>query len=150
MRAIVTGWKLLDLCRRLDPDEVRERQERSLLALVEHAVRTVPFWQERFQDAGLVAADIRRLEDLTKIPVVRKEELRAADPAALLSSEFPVESLVAEHTMGSTSRPFTVRFTAVMPEPRTASSAPELRGRPSWGILNWMGPARASTTTTSS
>jgi phenylacetate-CoA ligase len=79
----------MDLSRRRNAREIRARQEAGLIALVEHAVMTVPFWRERFAAAGLGAGDIRSLEDLTRIPVVRRTELQAADPGSLVSSAFP-------------------------------------------------------------
>lgn len=108
MRVLSTGLANLHLGCRRDAAAIRNLQGRKLVALAEHAVMTVPFWRARFAAAGLAAGDIRSLEDLMKIPVVGKAELMAAEPRALLSSEFPKDELREEKTSGTTGRPFTV------------------------------------------
>jgi len=110
MDPLATWRAYLDLRRRRSDRAIRARQERALVSVVEHAVMTVPFWRERFAAAGLGAGDIRSLEDLAKVPVLRRNELAAADPAAVVSAAWNPAALRAERTRGTSGPPFTVRL----------------------------------------
>jgi phenylacetate-CoA ligase len=78
-----------------------------LRSLVEHAYRTVPFYRERFDAAGLRPEDIREPADLRRLPLTRRADLQNAGDAAL-SNAFSRDSLVAYRSTGSTGRPLTV------------------------------------------
>ena len=93
-----------------DQGRLRRSQEARLRRLVAHAGRTVPFYRQRFERAGIDPDQIRGLRDLQRIPVTTKADLQAAGPDATLSSAFDPADLVREHTSGSTGRPFTVAF----------------------------------------
>ena len=62
----------------------RERYQSSwLTALVEHAWTNAPGVRRRMQEAGLAPKNIRSVDDLTRLPVIRKSampELQKADP----------------------------------------------------------------------
>jgi phenylacetate-CoA ligase len=73
----------LFLRRRLRGAALRRAREARLLALVRHAFENVPFHAERFRAAGLEPGDVRSLDDLPRLPVTTKEELRRAGDAAL-------------------------------------------------------------------
>jgi phenylacetate-CoA ligase len=55
-------------------DAIAAHQARSLRALVAAASR-VPFYRDRFRTAGVEAADIRTLDDLTRLPVLERDDL---------------------------------------------------------------------------
>jgi phenylacetate-CoA ligase len=95
-----------------DRGALRRLQERKLRRVVEHAYRTVPFYRERWDRAGVTPGSVRSLEDLARLPIVSKREMQAAGPDALTSRAFEPAALVAERTSGSSGRPFTVRFEA--------------------------------------
>jgi phenylacetate-CoA ligase len=68
----------------------------------------VPFYHELFRDAGVSPTDVTGLDDLSKLPVVKKEELRAENPSRLVSSDFELSRLKIQRTSGSTGKPFQV------------------------------------------
>lgn len=92
------------------PGEIRRIQCEKLRRLAAHAYRTVPFYRDRFDAAGITPDDLRTPEDLARLPVTTKAELQAAGPDAITSLAYPRGTLKEEHTSGSTGRPFTVRF----------------------------------------
>lgn len=83
-------------------------RERRLRRLLRHAYDTVPFYRERWQAAGVGPEDVRSIADLARVPVVTKEELRAAG-SDVLSSVFAGRNDVRSlRTSGSSGQPFTL------------------------------------------
>ncbi len=72
--------------------------------LLVHAHATVPFWRARMDAAGFRPAGFGRIEDLAVLPPLTRADVTRV-PEDLLSSEFPMESLVQVRTGGSTSAP---------------------------------------------
>jgi phenylacetate-CoA ligase len=68
-----------------------------------------PFYRRKWQDAGVSPAMLRRLEDLTKFPVVQKAELRQAQAAAPPFGDYlcvaPEDVARIHGTSGTTGRP---------------------------------------------
>src|SRR3546814_14122485 len=65
----------------LGPDELFYHQGRQLRALFSHAVRTVPFYRDRFAAAGVDPAAEVTWETLRRLPVLARAELQAAGAA---------------------------------------------------------------------
>jgi phenylacetate-CoA ligase len=59
-------------------DELRARQSAALRRLARHAFEQVPFYRRRFEAAGLDPDDVCGVEDLARLPVVTRDELRDA------------------------------------------------------------------------
>ena len=87
-------------------DKLRTYQEKRLRSVVEYAYNFVPFYHEKFRKAGVTPSDIKTLEDLAKLPIVRKDEMILENPRKLVSMEFDVNKLKIERTSGSTGLPF--------------------------------------------
>ncbi len=58
------------------PNELRELQNKKLRALVEHAYANVPYYRRIFQERGLTGKDIQTTEDLRKLPILTKNNIR--------------------------------------------------------------------------
>ncbi len=86
-------------------------QERRLARLVRHAYESVPFYRALFDRAGIAPGDIRCLADLSRLPVVTKNELVAAPPGDLLARGTNLSSLVSRRTSGSSGPVFTMART---------------------------------------
>jgi phenylacetate-CoA ligase len=84
--------------------EIRAWQTTALRQLAEHAIATVPFWQDRFAQAGLQPRDIAQPEDLQALPLLTKADLRAQGER-LLSTAYSQETLHRHATSGSTGVP---------------------------------------------
>ena len=83
------------------PAVVRERQERGLRALVAHAAATCPFYRDAWQAAGIDPAGVRTLEDLRRLPIVGKDDIRQHGDR-LISTRYRKQDLRRAKTGGST------------------------------------------------
>jgi phenylacetate-CoA ligase len=76
---------------------------------VEWAWERSPFYRRRWEAAGVSPASLQRLDDLARFPVVRKEDLRAAQAAAPPFGDYlcvePGEVARIHGTSGTTGRP---------------------------------------------
>ena len=76
----------------------REFQERlqfqRLKALLSHAYDNVPYYHDLFKRAGIKVDDIRNPNDIEKIPITRKKDIREARG---FTSYLECKSLVAEY-----------------------------------------------------
>ena len=59
------------------PEELRRHQGEALAQFLLHAYQNVPYWQETFRRLGLTPADIKSPEDLKKLPIIDKADIRA-------------------------------------------------------------------------
>jgi phenylacetate-CoA ligase len=61
------------------PATLRRLQWERFQAILRHAYDNSPFYRRRFEGLGLTPADIRSPDDLVKIPVTTREDLREAE-----------------------------------------------------------------------
>lgn len=106
---IVKGWQILRN-RKLSRDALDELRNRKLRILVQHAYENVPFYRELFHAAGLSSEDIQTVDDLKKIPVTKKDNLRSAGLDNVLAKGVDVSTCYKTRTNGSTGEPFTTYF----------------------------------------
>jgi phenylacetate-CoA ligase len=81
-------------------EELADLQLKGLQWTVSHALQGSPFYRKKFNDAGVQPDDIRRLEDLQKLPFTAVEDLRDGYPFPLLS--VPLEKVVRIHASSGT------------------------------------------------
>lgn len=95
-------------------EQLQALQLLKLRRLVQHSFQQVPFYRRLWSEAGVRPEDIRSLEDLTRLPVVEKRDLRAAFPDQVLARNVDPAELVPYTSSGSTGEPF--RFTMTRAE----------------------------------
>jgi len=93
---------------RWDRERLKDYQEKRLREVVQYAYAHVPFYHRFFNMAGVAPSDIKCVDDLRKLPVVRKSDMKKEPYRNLISTEFARTPLKAERTGGSTGEPFTV------------------------------------------
>jgi phenylacetate-CoA ligase len=86
----------------LSRSELAELQSSRLRALIEYAYAHVPYVRNRMQECGVRPADIQSTEDLRRLPVMTKADIRAH--RSELRSEI-ARNLVLNSTTGSTGEP---------------------------------------------
>jgi len=86
--------------------EIKELQEIKLRKLVHHAYQHVPFYRQRFDEAGLQPQDIQTIEDLQKLPMLTKSDVRENLYFDLLSDNHRKDRILKVQTSGSTGEPF--------------------------------------------
>jgi phenylacetate-CoA ligase len=91
--------------------ELEELQLRRLKSTVEKVYKNVPFYQNKFKEAGITPEDIQSLKDLSKLPTTRKANLRENYPFGLFA--VPIDEVVRVHaSSGTTGKPTVVGYTA--------------------------------------
>ena len=86
-------------------------QLRRLQATLNRVYATVPFYQKKFEEAGITPSEIRSLEDIQKIPFTTKQDLRDNYPFGMFA--VPMDNVVRIHaSSGTTGKPTVVGYTA--------------------------------------
>lgn len=92
-------------------EELEELQLRRLKSVAEKVYKNVPFYQRKFQEAGVTPQDIKSLADISRLPTTRKQDLRDNYPFGLFA--VPLEEVVRVHaSSGTTGKPTVVGYTA--------------------------------------
>jgi len=85
-------------------------QLRRLQATLERVYAVVPFYREKFREAGVAPGDVRSLDDLKRLPFTTKQDLRDNYPYGLFAA--PMENVVRIHaSSGTTGKPTVVGYT---------------------------------------
>ena len=90
------------------PGEWQRLQEERLRAMVRHAYENVPLYREKYERAGIDPGTIRTLDDLQKLPLVSKDDLKKGFPLAILSRRIDPKNCLTVSTSGSTGSPVRV------------------------------------------
>jgi len=86
-------------------------QLQRLQALVRRVYERVPFYHDRFEEAGVRPEHIRTLDDLRRLPFTRKSDFRDNYPFGLFA--VPLSQVVRVHaSSGTTGKPIVVGYTA--------------------------------------
>jgi phenylacetate-CoA ligase len=83
--------------------EIEAYQNEKLRALVRHAYENVPYYRERWRALKISPDDIRSRDDLQKLPVLTKEEVRQ-NVDRFVSTKAPRRQLLSRHTSGTTGK----------------------------------------------
>lgn len=95
-RLLETQW--------LSPAELRALQLQRIKRLVEHAYSNVPFYGQRFREAGIHPNDIKTLDDFRRIPRLTRSDIQH-NLESLIATNFPDSALHRDATGGSTGEP---------------------------------------------
>ena len=91
-------------------DRLRALQSERLSALAAYVYERVPFYRERFDEAGVSPGDIRSIDDLGRLPFTRKSDLRDHYPFGLFA--VPRAEVERIHcSSGTTGQPTVVGYT---------------------------------------
>jgi len=85
--------RVLEETQWLSPKKIQQLQIRNLRALLRHAYETVPYYRRIFKKRRLVPDDIKRIDDLVKLPVLTKADVRK-NYWNLVSRGFPKSELI--------------------------------------------------------
>jgi phenylacetate-CoA ligase len=91
----------------LSREELRKLQEKGLRAIIKHAYQNSPFYHQLFRSLEIRPGDIKRLEDLEKLPIVTKDEVKK-NYQKFIARNYKV--FFQRCTSGSTGAPFTMSF----------------------------------------
>ena len=86
------------------PSQLEELQQEKLRVLLEHAYKNVPYYRKVFDNLGLKPKDIQDKEDLTRLPLLRKEDI-IKNPSTLIAKNISKKELMPMTTSGTTGSP---------------------------------------------
>src|ERR1017187_7280235 len=102
-------------------EQVQEFQWHELRLLLEHAFRSVPYYQKKYAAAGIELGDIKTREDFSKLPSLSRDEVGAYRYE--LCSRLPKGRLIPHATGGSSGVPTRFFITRDSYDWRCAASA---------------------------
>jgi phenylacetate-CoA ligase len=85
-------------------DKLVAYQNKKLREIVRYAYDNVPFYHNWFRERKIRPEDLRTVKDLSKLSILRKEEVRR-NHKDMVSKEFDIPKLKACRTSGSTGEP---------------------------------------------
>ena len=100
-------WKLyeeFDKNQWLSQPSLEAYQNEKLQLLIKHVYSNVPYYAQIMKSLKLTPSDIKTREDLHKLPILRKEEVRK-NLSTLVSAKYPKLLLRHGHTSGTTGSP---------------------------------------------
>lgn len=96
---------------RMNPEEIKEMQDRLLRQTVSYAYNYSPFYRKLYDSAGVKPDDIKGVEDITKLPFVKKQDLRDNYPYGMFA--VPLSKIVRIHaSSGTTGKPTVTGYTS--------------------------------------
>lgn len=94
----------------LPQSELRTLQDERLRNLVHYIYERVPFYKNALDEKGINPSDIKSVNDITKLPITKKTNLRDHYPTGLFA--VPMEEVKRIHaSSGTTGRPTIVGYT---------------------------------------
>lgn len=91
-------------------DELAKLQFQRLQWTLKWAYEHVPFYQKKFHEIGITPKDVKSLEDLVKLPLTSKADMKDNYPFGLFA--VPMNKIVRVHSSsGTTGKPIVVGYT---------------------------------------
>ena len=93
--------------RSLNEVQLKRYKDKLFRKTIEYAY-TVPVYHNKYKDAGIHLSDIKRIEDIEKLPFITKDDLRDNYPNGLIPPDFDKSNGFELSTSGSTGKPVTI------------------------------------------
>jgi phenylacetate-CoA ligase len=94
--------------RRLPSARLEQLRLAKLRSVARHAMENVPFYRELYRSAGVRPDEIRTLEDLRCLPLVRRKDIQAAGAEAVAPASERSGPRLARETSGYSGQPLVV------------------------------------------
>ena len=95
---------------KLPRTKIKELQIKRLKETVKHTFENIPFYNKKFKDLKIKPEDIKTLEDIHKLPITTKDDLRDSAPFGFLAVS--LDNCIELHaSSGTTGIPITVCYT---------------------------------------
>jgi len=109
----VNAFRLLVQARKnqwLKPSELEELQAKRLRAMIKHAYDNTEFYHRKFKDAGIRPEDIRTVDDLKKVPLTTKDDVRNYGLTEMTSHGLSLNKCRIVPTSGSSGTPMRIVY----------------------------------------
>ena len=88
----------------ISPEQLKKYQDKSFKKIVKYAY-TVPLYHNKYKKNGIHPNDINGIEDIKKLPIITKDDLRENFPNNIVSKNFKASKNFLISTSGSTGKP---------------------------------------------
>jgi len=105
---VLRNWASLQRSQWMNRTSLAKLQNRRLRKTVHHACQKVPFYQKLYKSAGVDSNSITSVKDIAKLPITRKEQLRAAPLQERTASGTDLSACRVHTTSGSTGATLTL------------------------------------------
>lgn len=102
-KGVVKALRQLEKTQWYSPSEIRELQLVKLKSLIDYAYERIPYYRKNFEERGLKPSDINSLEDVSKLPVLTKGDIK--ENLSLMVDPNFRGKLIKNTTSGSTGHP---------------------------------------------
>jgi phenylacetate-CoA ligase len=85
----------------VNADTLRKIQEKKLRYLVNHAYRNIPLYRKKFKKANITPSDITAVDNIIKLPLTTKDDIKAAYPGGTCAPGCSEETCLMNRTSGS-------------------------------------------------
>ena len=89
-------------------EQLRALQSERLVSQVRHVWDNVPYYRQKMEESGVSPADIKSIDDITKLPFLKKDDLRESYPDGLRG--VPAKQCVRIHSTSGTTGKRVVAF----------------------------------------
>lgn len=89
-------------------EKLKRFQDKRIRQVVRNAYNSVPFYNRFFRENNIDLEEIRGIEDLSKLPILRKDEFKQQNPRDIVSDNYDLAELKKVRTSGSTGKPFEI------------------------------------------
>jgi phenylacetate-CoA ligase len=95
----------------LSRDKIKALQLKRLRQTIHKMYNKVPFYKQKFKELCIKPDDIKKLEDIHKLPFTNKEDLRVNAPFGMMATS--IDNCIELHaSSGTTGTPVTVAYTS--------------------------------------
>lgn len=108
-RAFRRYWDEFSETEYWDREELEKLQWEKFKKLLSYSYENVCFYRNRFKQVGITPEDIKSFDDLTKIPMLTKKDIRN-HLDDLIADRANKEDLIVHETSGSTGTPLTIYY----------------------------------------
>lgn len=94
----------------LKTSELEELQAKKLRKIIKYAYENTELYHRKFRNAGIKPEDIKTINDLKRIPITTKSEIKANFPEGIISKKVDISKSIVSSTGGSTGLPLNVVY----------------------------------------
>ena len=94
----------------LPTSELEKLQFKMLKSILTHSYKNIPLYHQKFKSAGIYPDDIKSLEDIKKIPITTKQDIKDHYPNGTIARGVDTSKCWKPHTSGSTGKPLTMVY----------------------------------------
>jgi len=97
----------IDNLRRFNEDQLTRYRDKKFRKIIRYAF-TIPMYNDLYKKAGIGIGDINGLEDINKLPIISKEDIKSYFPNGLTPENKNKDNFVTVSTSGTTGKSLSI------------------------------------------